>query len=256
MQKTPVIVLHRYPFSESSFVVKALSPEMGVISFMVKGARRKESKFRVALDPLAIAEVVYQNASNRELQIPREATLLRYHEHLRGNLLSLAMAQVMSEVVLRISLAGGHFQEEYALLKDSLSNLDQEHPQTNQTFALANFLRGLAEGLGIGFRLDACIECHDPLKTPPADLWPALGGGVCSKCLGTRHAGWTQDFLVQMFDFITKSVTYGAPMRLEHFFIQFLKIHTGQSLAIRSLEWLETVRKVPSTKGSDHAASQ
>jgi hypothetical protein len=27
MIKTPVVILHRYPFSESSFIVKALSPE-------------------------------------------------------------------------------------------------------------------------------------------------------------------------------------------------------------------------------------
>ena len=43
--KTRSIALHRFAYSDSSFIVKALTEESGIISFIVKGGKRKESPF-------------------------------------------------------------------------------------------------------------------------------------------------------------------------------------------------------------------
>lgn len=243
-------------------MVKALSPESGVVSFLVKGARRKESPFRVALDPLALAEVVFIPSPRRELQIPREAQLIRYHERLRSDLEALAMAQTMTEVVLRLSQPGGHFQEEYDLLIEALAILDGTPPQDSSTFAkipkpflLVHWLWRLSECLGFGMRLDQCVECHCPLHAPPADLWPALGGGVCEACLGKRHANWSNEFLTQVFAYTQQNEFHPPASRLEHFMIHFLRIHVGHSLDIHSLEWLDTLRKETS-QGDVHAATR
>ena len=247
--KTPVIVLHRYAYSESSYVVKALSPDAGVVSFMVKGARRKDSPYRVALDPLALAEVVYRPSTRSELHLPREAVLLRYHHHLRADLERLAMGHAMAETLLRLGAFGGHFQEEHALLQESLAWLDGDTPLASSlfaghslTFAFALFLWRLTDSLGIGFRLDECVHCQTPFDGPPADLWPALGGGVCANCLGTRRPGWAPDFLLQIHDFAYSGICSGDPMRIEHFLALFLKIHAGGSLELRSHAWLDQLR--------------
>lgn len=257
--KSQFIVLHRYPFSESSFIVKALSADYGLVSFLVKGARRKESPFRVSLDPLAIAEIEYLPSLRRELQIPREAFLVNYHSHLRSNLESLAMAQTMAEISLRLSQPGIHFQEEYSLLKDAMALLNGESSSTENRFAhipipflLVHWLWKMSEALGFGMRLDECLECHQPLAQAPADLWPAFGGGVCTHCLGIRHASWSNEFLQQIYLYATQNQFVEPASRLEHFLIHFLRIHIGHSLDIHSLEWLDTLRGT-SNQGESNA---
>ena len=242
MIKTSVIVLHRYPFSESSLVVKALSPETGVTSFLVKGARRKDSPFRVALDPLALSEIVYQPSTRRELQIPREAVLLRYHEHMRGDLERLAMGQVMTETVLRLSQSGGHYREEFDLLKSSLACLDGDENRFAVSETFARFLTQLTCSLGFELRLDSCVQCQSPLHEAPADLLPALGGGICKSCLGSRRPHWTNEFLKQIYLFETTGQMDGSPSRLEHFFLLYLRTHAGHALHVHSMEWLDELR--------------
>jgi len=124
MIKTRAIVLHRFPYSDSSWIVKALTEETGTVSFIVKGGKRKDSPFRGALDPLALCEIVYRENPNTELQFLKETSVINWHAHLRENLLALAKAQVMAEIVLRYAPAGVPLEGEFSLLEEALATLD------------------------------------------------------------------------------------------------------------------------------------
>ena len=124
MNKTRAIVLHRFAYSDSSFIVKALTEECGVVSFIVKGGKRKESPFKGALDPLALSEVVFRQNPSTELQFIKEASVIDWHASLRQSLLNLAEAQVMAEMVLRYAPPGAPLVEEFTLLDESLKALD------------------------------------------------------------------------------------------------------------------------------------
>lgn len=124
MIKTRAIVLHRFPYSDSSWIVKALAEETGTVSFIVKGGKRKDSPFRGALDPLALCEIVYRENPNTELQFLKEASVINWHPHLREDLLALAKAQVMAEIVLRYAPAGVPLEGEFSLLEEALAALD------------------------------------------------------------------------------------------------------------------------------------
>ena len=125
MIKTRAIVLHRFAYSDSSFIVKALTEECGVVSFIVKGAKRKESPFKGALDPLTLSEVVFRQNPSTELQFIKEASIINWRETLRASLMELAVAQVMAEIVLRYAPQGVPLPDEFALLDGALSQLDQ-----------------------------------------------------------------------------------------------------------------------------------
>jgi DNA repair protein RecO (recombination protein O) len=125
MIKTRAIVLHRFPYSDSSFIVKVLTEESGIVSFIVKGGKKKESPFRGALDPLALSEVVFRQNPNAELQFIKEATLLDWHKDLRNDLLSLAKAQVITEMILRYAPQGVPLQEEFERLEQSLREFNE-----------------------------------------------------------------------------------------------------------------------------------
>ena len=120
MIKTRAIVLHRFPYSDSSFIVKALTEESGIVSFIVKGGKKKESPFRGALDPLALSEVVFRQNPNTDLQFIKEATLLDWRKNLRNDLLSTAKAQVMTEMILRYAPQGVPLQEEFERLEQAI----------------------------------------------------------------------------------------------------------------------------------------
>lgn len=131
MIKTRAIVLHRFPYSDSSWIVKALTEECGIISFIVKGGKRKESPFRGALDPLALSEIVFRQNPNTELQFIKEATLLDWRKNLREDLLSLAKAQVMAEMIMRYAPQGVPLQEEYTLFEHATCELNETCAKTS-----------------------------------------------------------------------------------------------------------------------------
>lgn len=135
MIKTRAIVLHRFPYSDSSWIVKALTEECGIVSFIVKGGKRKESPFRGALDPLALSEVVFRQNPNAELQFIKEATLLDWRKDLRNDLLSTAKAQVMTEMIMRYAPQGVPLQEEFERLEQALRDFDRTCGSSDATNA-------------------------------------------------------------------------------------------------------------------------
>ena len=137
MIKSRAIVLHRYAYSDSSWIVKALTEESGIVSFIVKGGKRKESPFKGALDPLALSEVVFRENPNAELQYIKEATLIDWRKNMREDLLALAKAQVMAEMVLRYAPQGIPLQAEFALLEQATNELERfcGKPESSSVFA-------------------------------------------------------------------------------------------------------------------------
>ena len=212
MLKSRAIVLHRFPYSDSSWIVKALTEESGIVSFIVKGGKRKESPFRGALDPLALSEVVFRQNPNTELQFIKEATLLDWRKDLRNDLLSTAKAQVMTEMIMRYAPQGVPLQEEFERLEQALhefnetcgssdatnansanasssvrSSTSADSLSTNsatsaRTFAsphtahnsniFARWLLDTCDMWGYNLDLTTCCRCGKTLDKPAADFFP------------------------------------------------------------------------------------
>jgi len=241
--KARFLILHRYVYSESSFVVKALGEGIGVVSFLVKGARRKESPFRISMDPCSLCEIVYRPTTHGALQIPREAHLLQYHEQMRSHLDRLAQAQVMCEILLRLSQQEGQLQDDFALLHQGIAELD--HPEISQmtSWALARFIHALGEQHGFALQLEECVGCGCSIQSDLADLWPAKGGGACSRCVGEFTPHHSSSFIQQLRLFLQgKSIPLQDPSSIELFFLDYLRIHFGISLEIHSYQWLCELR--------------
>ena len=204
MIKTRAIVLHRFPYSDSSWIVKALTEETGTVSFIVKGGKRKDSPFRGALDPLALCEIVYRENPNTELQFLKEASVINWHAHLREDLLALAKAQVMAEIVLRYAPAGVPLEGEFALLEEALAALDApagNNPEVkppeagiaadiklpaNKSVVFARWLLEICELWGYHLDMSSCSRCDHQIEGAPADFHPETGAFVCKSCLGVE----------------------------------------------------------------------
>lgn len=238
--KTQILVLHRIPYSDSSWIVKAFSSDAGVISFLIKGGKRKESPFKSALDPLAHSSVVFNATGKSELHFVREANLLHWFPNMRGDLERLAMAQVMAELLLRYAPQGLALQKEFGLTLSAFLRLDKPaYPPE----LLASWLCAICDAGGYTLTLDRCVRCGNAIDGAAGDFLPSEGGTLCKNCLGLNSPRYTEPFLEDLRKFRKKESLQNAPA-LEKAFFFYLKTHLGENRDINSFNWLNEVRKI------------
>jgi DNA repair protein RecO (recombination protein O) len=259
MIKTRAIVLHRFPYSDSSFIVKALTEESGIVSFIVKGGKKKESPFRGALDPLALSEVVFRQNPNTDLQFIKEATLLDWRKNLRNDLLSTAKAQVMTEMILRYAPQGVPLQEEFERLEQAISEFDSDSPQDSPTpegsahsstssvpdksRIFAQWLLDTCDMWGYNLDLTTCSRCGHTLEEPAADFFPETGGFVCQACLGVEHPRARLETLNGLWALQTGD-KIEHPEFTENALLTYLRHHIGFLKEIHSIKFLNETRKL------------
>ena len=271
MIKTRAIVLHRFPYSDSSWIVKALTEETGTVSFIVKGGKRKDSPFRGALDPLALCEIVYRENPNTELQFLKEASVINWHAHLRENLLALAKAQVMAEIVLRYAPAGVPLEGEFSLLEEALAALDEPagnapevklpeasfppeqdaapslpagiKQSANKSGVFARWLLETCELWGYHLDMNSCSRCDHQIEGAPADFHPETGAFVCKSCLGVETPRARPETLAG-FEALRTGRAIAHPEYVENALLAYLRSHIGFMREINSLKFLNETRKL------------
>lgn len=267
MIKSRAIILHRFPYSDSSWIVKALTEECGIVSFIVKGGKSKDSPFKGALDPLASCEVVFRENPHAELLFVKEASILNWHKNLRENLLYLAEAQVMAEIILRYAPQGVPLQEEFLLLEEALGQLDEgdagEREATatgrevtalenradsasNPTAAgnvFARFLLNICDLWGYHLDLTTCSCCETALTEPPADFQPETGALICKACLGVSTSRARPETLRGLWSLRT-GTSLVQPQFTENALLAYLRNHIGFMKDLKSLQFLNETRKL------------
>lgn len=253
--KSRAIVLHRFPYSDSSWIVKVLTQECGVVSFIVKGGKRKESPFKGAMDPLSLSEVVFnqnpQKAGGGELQFIKEASLLNWFPGLRADLMNQAVAQVMAEILLRYAPQGVPLQDEFELLERAFCNLDGAQGgtadcPTEEVFA--RWLLNTCDLWGYHLDLDVCSCCQRLLEEPAADFHPETGGLVCKACLGVDSPRAKSQTLLGLWKLTQPSLstqqTGFAREFVENALLAYLRNHIGFLKELHSLAYLQEIRKL------------
>lgn len=272
MIKSRAIVLHRFAYSDSSWIVKALTEECGIISFIIKGGKRKDSPFKGALDPLALSEIVFRQNPNTELQFVKEATLLDWRKDLREDLLALAKAQVMAEMIMRYAPQGVPLQEEYALFERATSELNTAcakkansicekkasytanpesqvaTPKTGQITSFKNnifakWLLSTCEMWGYDLDLGTCSRCGHPLENAAADFFPETGGFVCKACLGVETPR-AKPATVNGLWALHCGFEMQQPQYAENALLAYLRTHIGFLKEINSIKFLNETRKL------------
>ena len=99
--RSPAIILHRIPYSESSLILKAFTRESGLISLIAKGANKPKSKFQGLLDFFSIYELIYRTKTRETLLTLSEASLISDFPGIKDDLNKQSLANVMLETFLR-----------------------------------------------------------------------------------------------------------------------------------------------------------
>lgn len=100
--KTPGIVLSSIKYQDSSLIVKILTRELGVQSYIVNGVRSKKAQGKAALfQPLTVLDMVVYFAENKSIHRISDVKLKKPLLSIQQNFQKTAIAMFLSEVIYK-----------------------------------------------------------------------------------------------------------------------------------------------------------
>ena len=85
-ERSQGIVLRVHPLTETSLIIRWLTPDLGRLATVAKGARRPKSPYRGKLDLFYVAEFTFRRSRRSDLHALREVSLRETHSFLRREL--------------------------------------------------------------------------------------------------------------------------------------------------------------------------
>jgi DNA repair protein RecO (recombination protein O) len=240
---TPAVVLHAFPYGETSRIVRLATPEWGVQSVIAKGAMRPKSPFGGRLQALSEGIAQFHHHVHRDLHTLSAFDLTDQHASLAGDVARYAAATALAELVLRFA---------------------QEEPQPAVYRALATALGALADAalaelpyvalaalwheiviLGFGPTVDACVRCGAALGNR-AQFSIAEGGLLCPRCgragggkpLGADDVAALRAFTAGSYDVVPVTALHLAAHR--RLFARFVRRHVADDRELPALAFWET----------------
>lgn len=183
---TRAIVLHGFPYLESSRVLRLVTREAGVQSVIAKGARRTRARVGSGVDLFAEGEAQIYVKPSRDLHTLGGFDVTRARAGLALDIGRFTAASAIAELALRLVGPDPH-PATYDSIASTLDTLSAAPPSDAPAVAMAGAWR-LVATVGFMPSLDACASCHAELARGEdvAFSHPA-GGALCSRC--ARVAG-------------------------------------------------------------------
>jgi DNA repair protein RecO (recombination protein O) len=141
------IILRTRPLTETSLIVHWLTPELGRLATVAKGARRPKSPFAGKLDLFYAADFSFSRSRTSDLHTLREVKLSETHATIRDDIIKLQQAAYVANFITQVTETETPLQDIYALLDSFLELLCRDKPQPQNVLAME--LKLLGE-LGMG----------------------------------------------------------------------------------------------------------
>lgn len=234
---TPAVVLQAFPYSESSKILRLLTPHHGVCSVMAKGAQRPKSRFGGLLETFTEGQAEIFFKEGRDLHTLSGFDLTRSRQVLGHDLTAFAGGSLLAELVLRFGTSEAQ-PELFRLVSTALNRLTEADPALRQEVVIADAWLLIAF-LGFRPQMDACVSCGEALQRNLDARFDVEGGGVA--CLRCRPAGRLFDAASRAElramvegEAVTRSFTNPALQRA--LLRVFLTSHLTRDHALRSLD--------------------
>jgi DNA repair protein RecO (recombination protein O) len=137
------LVFRTWPLTETSLIVHWLTPNLGRIATVAKGARRVKSPFRGKLDLFYLLDFSFSRSARSDLHTLREITLRETHSALRHDLDLLRQASYCAALIQHSTETESPLPEVFNLMLGLLGHLSAQPPQLQTVLAFE--LKLLAE---------------------------------------------------------------------------------------------------------------
>ena len=129
------VILRTRPLTETSLIVHWLTPELGRIATVAKGARRHRSPLQGKLDIFYQADFSFARSRRSELHTLREVQLRETREAIRKDMGRLQQAAYAASLVENVTETETPLPEIYGLTCAFLDTLCQGDPSSTLVFA-------------------------------------------------------------------------------------------------------------------------
>jgi len=120
------IVFRQTRYSDTSLVVRIFTEELGLRSYLVKGALRPKSKLKASLfQPLTLLELVVSDNEKGELHHIREARIAHAYFSLPGNIHKSSILLFLNELLYKSIREEATNREMFGFIFNQLLFLDQ-----------------------------------------------------------------------------------------------------------------------------------
>ncbi len=196
--QTEALCLRTRNWHESSRLVNLITPDLGMIAGIARGARRLKNYRAAALDLFARSRVTIYLPLRGELCTIGDAELINAHRGLIYDYERFRTAGMMARFLLRVLHRAHPEPNIFSFLAHNLRLLS-ENPSlppdcgasagtVNTSAILAAFLLKATAFLGFKPSLNTCVRCHrniatnTPLPATPVHFSIHYGGIVCENC--------------------------------------------------------------------------
>ena len=228
------LVLRAYDIKESSRMVDIFSRDLGRISFMARGAKRKGSPATNLSQPFV--EGVFNLVEGRSAFYFKDGQIENAHMGLRKSVERLAGAQLAIEILTRVifNQADPNIYDLTGAYLRALEGADK----VGVSRILGAYILKLISFLGFRPYLNTCVECGKEIKEGPYYFSPDSGGMVCQD-----HSGFGQvknlnldqykeilKYMGKSFEDLvagTKIENKDTYISVEHIILNYFLIHTG-----------------------------
>src|SRR5689334_6993208 len=129
------LILRTRRLTETSLIVHWLTPDLGRLATVAKGARRPKSPFRGKLDLFYQADFSFTRSQRSELHNLREVSLRETHSALRRDLGYLQQACYCAALLEQVTETDTPLPELFGLMAGLLAHLPAQAPLPQTLFA-------------------------------------------------------------------------------------------------------------------------
>jgi DNA repair protein RecO (recombination protein O) len=169
------LILRTRPLTDTSLIVHWLTPDLGRIATVARGARRPKSPFAGKLDLFYEAALSLQRSRRSELHLLREVLLRDTHARLREDLGHVQQASYAAALIEQTTEMETPLPEVFTLMASFLKHLADRPPRPQTLFAFE--VKLLSElGLQPDYEKDRLgADVKQLLRAFLVSDWPALG---------------------------------------------------------------------------------
>jgi DNA repair protein RecO (recombination protein O) len=123
-EQTSGLILRTRPLTETSLIIQWLTPDLGRIATVAKGARRPKSPFTGKLDLFYESQFSFLRSRKSELHTLKEVKLLNPHSKLRQSLEAITLGSYFAVLVEYASETETPVPELWELFRRAIENLE------------------------------------------------------------------------------------------------------------------------------------
>jgi len=234
---TPAVVLQAFPYSETSKILRLLTPDHGVCSVLARGAQRPRSRFGGILEPFTEGSAQIYLREGRDLHTLGGFDLGRSRQAIGGDLLAFAGASLLAELVLRSATA----EPQPALFRLLITALDRvvDAPASLRREVVFADVWMIVSALGYRPEVDACVGCGADVGADSEVRFDVDAGGIaCARCRpgGRRIDPASRAELRQMLEGEPALAPFVRPALQRDLLRAFLVAHPAREFRLRSLD--------------------